>query len=111
LTGGAGADRFVFDTLLNASTNRDTITDFVVGTDKVVLSQSIFGGVSAVTADNFYKASNATAGADSADRIIYNTSNGYLYYDADGAGGSAAVAFATLSTRPSTLSWTDFVVL
>ena len=41
LTGGAGADKFVFASALNSLTNVDTITDFVSGTDKLVLDDSV----------------------------------------------------------------------
>ena len=35
-----------------------------------------------------------TRAQDALDRIVYDTSSGILYYDADGAGGAAAVQFA-----------------
>lgn len=40
--GGGGADRFAFTTALGPN-NVDVIADFQLGTDKIGLSQSIFG--------------------------------------------------------------------
>jgi len=45
LTGKGGADHFIFDTVLNASKNRDTITDFVHNTDHIVLENSVFSAL------------------------------------------------------------------
>ena len=42
LTGGANADAFVFNTALNASTNRDAITDFSHVDDTFHLENAIF---------------------------------------------------------------------
>ena len=42
LTGGTGADIFVFDTTVNATTNNDTITDFSVADDTIRLENAIF---------------------------------------------------------------------
>ena len=42
LTGGAGSDYFVFNTAPNASSNIDTITDFNVADDTILLENSIF---------------------------------------------------------------------
>ena len=44
LTGGFGADSFIFDTVPGGSLGIDTITDFSVVDDTVVLSRSIFSG-------------------------------------------------------------------
>lgn len=41
LTGGAGVDIFWFDSAANATSNKDTITDFVSGTDKLQFSASV----------------------------------------------------------------------
>ncbi|MDF8331663.1 calcium-binding protein [Novosphingobium cyanobacteriorum] len=105
LTGGAGADRFVFDTALDARTNRDSIADFNHGEgDKIVLSRTVFGAVGAVGAladAAFHAAADATQAHDASDRIVYNTSTGVLYYDADGFGGAGSVAFAILKGIPA----------
>jgi Ca2+-binding RTX toxin-like protein len=100
LTGGAGADGFVFNTALNAATNVDTITDFSLADgDTILLDDAIFTGLGAapgnsITAQDFRIGS---AAQDADDRIIYNDVTGALLFDADGIGGAAAVQFATLS--------------
>jgi Ca2+-binding RTX toxin-like protein len=48
----------------------------------------------------FYAAAGATGGHDADDRLVYNTSTGQLYYDADGSGGGAAQLVATLQGAP-----------
>ncbi len=80
LNGGAGLDKFVFDTALNASSNVDSVADFTVGQDTFVLNKAVFTSLAvvnmALSADDFYAAAGATAGHDSTDRIIYNTTSG-----------------------------------
>ena len=44
------------------------------------------------------------------DRIIYNTTNDNLYYDRDGTGSAAAVAFSHVNGNPA-LTNADFVVV
>ncbi|MGE0798665.1 MAG: Ig-like domain-containing protein [Lautropia sp.] len=97
LAGGVGADTFVFDTALG-STNIDRITDFVAGTDRIELDDAVFAGLatgtlSAAAFDRLGDGTDATA----ATRIVYNPATGALLFDADGAGGAAAVQFATLN--------------
>jgi hypothetical protein len=99
LTGGDGADRFVFDMSLGSS-NVDTIKDFVTGTDKIVLSAKVFtkftgsSAGTAIAAGNLVIGAGVTAkAADSNDYLIYDTGTDMLYYDADGNGAGAAVAF------------------
>jgi Ca2+-binding RTX toxin-like protein len=97
LTGNAGADKFRFDTALNATTNVDQITDFTVGADNIVLKNSIFTGLAAgkLAASAFVKGTDAH---DGNDRIIYNSATGELFFDADGNGAGAKVKFAELDS-------------
>jgi len=117
LTGGNGADWFIFDTTANATTNKDTITDFVSGTDKLQFSKAIFAGLSNaalgdLTTDAFWSGAGVTAAHDATDRFIYNSTTGALYYDADGTGASAAVQVALLgSTTHPALSFADIQVI
>ncbi len=110
LTGGTGNDTFVFDTALDDSTNKDSITDFTHGQDKVVLDNSIFAQLTEglLGSANF----NATGvAADADDYIIYNTATGALFFDADGSGGTdAAIQFATLTTKPA-ITANDFMIV
>ena len=113
LTGGRGSDHFVFDTALGAN-NLDTITDFKhVQTDVIDLSAKVFTGfghTGALLADEFYAAAGATSAQDTTDRIVYNTSTGQLYYDADGVGGAAAIAFAQLKGAPALVVADLFII-
>jgi Ca2+-binding RTX toxin-like protein len=116
LTGGAGADHFVFNTTLNASSNRDTITDFVSGTDKIDLENAVMTALGpttgSLTTDQFFSSSTAVRGNDATDRIVYNTTTGALYYDADGSGNGAAIQIALmgLSIHP-TMTYQDFLIV
>ena len=60
--------------------------------------------------DRFAFGDGLSAGADATDRVIYDTSAGNLYYDADGDGAGAALLFATLQGAPA-LHADDIVVI
>ncbi len=113
LTGGSGADKFVFDTTLNSTTNLDTIKDFVKGTDKIVLDDDIFTkfvNKSSISAGNLI---TGTKAIQTDDYLIYNTSNDTLYYDADGSAskyGLVAVAKIELVGTAAPTA-TDFQVI
>ncbi|WP_176445065.1 calcium-binding protein [Maliponia aquimaris] len=110
LKGFAGADHFVFDTALAAS-NVDRILDFESGVDTIVLNRAIFGALALGDLDASAFLASDTPVATSADhRILYETDTGTLYYDADGSGGAAAVAFAQLTSLP-TISADDFLIV
>lgn len=126
LIGGAGNDVFLFDTALSVpnplsiyypplALGPDTITDFTAGTDKIHLSDDVF---TALNAPGTLGASSLLVGTGdvataAAQRLIYNTTTGALYYDADGSGaqhGAIQIAIVGTSTHP-TLAATDFVVV
>ncbi|MDQ2082928.1 VCBS domain-containing protein [Xanthobacteraceae bacterium Astr-EGSB] len=94
LFGGAGADHFRF----NAPTDGlDSILDFNSGeSDLIEILGSAFGGLSvgAVDAAAFEQVSgNVDA---SAKTFVFDATTDTLYWNADGAGGQAAVALAHL---------------
>ena len=113
LTGGANNDVFVFNAKLGA-TNIDVITDFKHNADLIQLGANVFKTIGpTLDANEFHAKAGAIAAADKFDRIIYNTTTGDLYYDADGnkAGGKAAILFATLTTKPALLDHGDFSIV
>ena len=108
LTGGIGTDYFVFDTA-PGNGNIDRITDFAVVDDTIVMRVAIFTGLVAGSLNPAAFTIGAAA-ADASDRIIYNSSTGALYYDADGIGGAAQQQIATLSTGLG-LTAADFLLI
>jgi Ca2+-binding RTX toxin-like protein len=118
LIGGDGADWFVFDST-RGNNNLDIIRDFVPGSDKLVLSAKIFGKFTgsstgiAITAGNLVVGAGATAVAkDNDDYLIYDTGKDLLYYDADGSGTGAPVAFVKIElTGTASPSFGDFLVV
>lgn len=122
LVGESGQDKFVYDTgaaFKSVDVGIDLITDFIHGTDKIVLDKTTFTTINS-TADNGFSlagefevvGSNAAAATSSAD-IIYNSTNGNLFYNQNGtaAGFGTGAQFATLgSTTHPILSGTDFLI-
>src|SRR3954447_12695179 len=104
LSGGSGQDNIVFREF--GAANADTIGSFDAGWDRIQLDVAAFANIGAngrfASGDvRFYAAAGATGGHDADDRIIYNTSTGQLFYDADGSGPGAAQLIATLEGAPS----------
>lgn len=115
LIGGSGSDIFRLDASLSSptATNVDRIQDFSVVDDTIQLENAIFTALGATTgtlnAAQFQ--TNATGVAmDASDRIVYASTTGQLFYDADGNGNAAAIQIATLTAHLS-LSLADFVVI
>src|SRR5712671_4289962 len=114
LTGGLGADSFIFNQTPGAA-NADQITDFTSGTDNIRLDGSVMtqmgaSGSFSAADGRFFAAPGAAAGHDADDRVIYNTTTGQLWYDADGNGAGAAQLIATLQGAPA-LAASDLSVL
>jgi Ca2+-binding RTX toxin-like protein len=112
LWGGVGTDTFVFRDMGTA--NADRVADFVSGTDKLHLDDSAFTALGAAggfaAGDARFWSSTSGAAHDANDRVIYNTSTGSLYYDADGNGSGAAQLIATFTGDPG-IAATDIVVV
>ena len=111
LTGGLNNDIFVFDSALNAATNRDKIFDFSHADDTFQLENAIFtklgAGVHALN-PAFFRV--GAAAVDANDFIVYNQANGVLSYDVNGNAAGGATAFALLADLP-VLAANDFVVI
>jgi Ca2+-binding RTX toxin-like protein len=106
LKGGAGRDSFLFDIAPDAETNFDKILDFESGTDRLAFDKSVFdvkgtGKAQEIGNTTFQSMrheqfqTGAGHDAENADvRIIYDATDGILYYDSNGSksGGLAEVA-------------------
>ncbi len=111
LSGGAGNDNFVFDSVLNATTNKDSISDFISGQDQIRLDKDIFTSLNnvGVLSSQYFLANGTGVAGDADDYLLYNTTSGALFYDADGNGQGVAVQFATLTTKPA-ITANDFMI-
>lgn len=109
LFGGAGQDVFVFNTALGA-TQIDSVRDYSVADDTIWLDNAIFTKFAATGALNAAYFRVGAAAADANDYIIYDSSTGALFYDANGNGVGGAVQIATLSAGLA-LTNADFLVI
>ena len=115
LTGGAGADTFIFDKLPTDNLHADLVTDFAHGIDHIAFNQSIFSsidfgpGAGPHPVGQFVTGAGLTTAQDTSTHLIYDTSLGNLYYDADANSGGAAILIATFgATNHPQLSASDF---
>ncbi|MGL5075526.1 MAG: calcium-binding protein, partial [Waterburya sp.] len=120
LTGSAGNDQFIYDTNTAFTTSAvgiDQITDFVSGTDKIVLDKTTFTMLGSVIGSGFnvtteFAVVNSDAAAStSIALIVYSSGTGNLFYNQNGVttGLGSGGQFATLSDIPA-LSATDFIL-
>lgn len=114
LTGGLGNDTYLFNSALS-STNVDTIFGFSHVSDVIKLDddyfKKLFTGRNHTLPATQYKENTTGRATDADDRIIYNNSNGYVYYDPDGTGPAAHIRFAVISGSPDNVDSTDFFVV
>src|SRR4051812_4908829 len=112
VAGGSAQDSVAFTEF--GAANADLLTDFDAGWDNIQLEQAVFTGIGALGRFSagdvrFFSAAGATGGHDADDRIVYNSTTGQLYYDADGNGAGAAQLIATIQNH-SALQATDIWV-
>lgn len=108
LSGEAGADTFLFEA---PGAGRDRIADFEAGVDMIALSAAGFGlPLGTLDASRFEVTPNGQASAAGPGGLVYMEGTGRLYWDADGAGGTARVEIALVVGAP-VLSAADFVVV
>jgi CSLREA domain-containing protein len=120
LVGGSDADTFVFDSgtsFVASNLGVDTIADLVVGSDKILLDKSTFKQLNSKAGNGFSVASEFAvvasdeAAATSSTLIVYNSTNGKLFYNENksGSGLGTGGPFAVLSGAPG-LTKNDFVI-
>jgi Ca2+-binding RTX toxin-like protein len=116
MTGGDGVDTFIFNTA-PAKANVDTITDFVSNTDVIALDDKIFKKLIGATnlSDNFETIVTGAKASDANNYLLYDSTTGNLYYDADGSGKKSVAVLVGVfddgaGNHPS-LAGTDFVVV
>jgi hypothetical protein len=107
LAGGAGTDRFVFDTAPGAN-NVDRIVDLIAADDSILLNRLVYAGIPADGMLAVSRFHSGKAAADASDRIIHDPDTGVIFYDADGTGGAAQIAFARV-TAGIALTRSDFI--
>jgi serralysin len=102
-------EAFVFS-VAPGTANADVIVRFEEFS-RIVLDGTVMQqiGPSGALDDARFSANSTGTAEDGSDRVVYNTSNGQLWYDADGNGTSAAQLIATLQGAPG-LAATDIVV-
>ena len=108
LTGGTGADVFRFNSI---GEGVDVLTDFGSREgDSLQLSASGFASDLVVGVLSESQFSLGSAATRASDRLIYDASNGSLYFDSDGIGAAQQTLIAQLSTQPE-LSHSDVLVV
>jgi len=120
LIGGDGNDKFIYNTnaaFTTTSVGIDTISDFVVGTDKIVLDKTTFTSLNSKAGKGFSVnrefavVSTTLEVSTSRAEIVYVSSTGNLYANLNGQdlGYGGGGQFATLTTKPA-LRASDFII-
>src|SRR5204862_6848561 len=99
-----GQDGYAFREF--GAANADTVAAFDTNWDRLQLDAAAFANIGAsgrfASGDvRFFSGAGATSGHDADDRIVYNTSTGQLFYDADGSGPGAAQLIGTFQGAPT----------
>ncbi len=111
VTTGSGADIVV----LNSVEGYDSVLDFNVSQDKFQLDSTIFESLvdlqGVLSVDNISFGANKTVANDENDFIIYNQTNGNIFYDADGSGSLYTAILIADVTNNLALNNTQFAVI
>ncbi|QLE56024.1 DUF4347 domain-containing protein [Nostoc sp. TCL26-01] len=111
LIGGTGIDWFYLSNLESGSF--ETIRDFKVGEDLMILSESEVLGIPQPPQDLFPLDNNffvlGAIATTASTYLIYDQTKGQLFYDSDGTGSNQQVQIALFSNRPA-LSSNDFAI-
>src|SRR3954468_21852665 len=104
VSGGSGQDTILFREF--GAANADTVASYDANWDRVQLDIAGFTAIGATGRFSagdvrFFAGAGATSGHDGDDRIVYNTSTGQLFYDADGNGAGASQLIATFQGAPN----------
>lgn len=130
ITGGTGLDVInlgashtggVKVNLAAVAADADTITNFVVGTDKIVLTKAVFanlaGTTGAVTLGTDFASTTtaamtgaAIATATNAEHVVFDQTTNKLYYNSDGPTAGGFTEIATLVGVTTGLAATDFII-
>ena len=108
------SDKFVFDTAPNSSLNVDYIIGFAASEDKIQFSKAIFKAftvVGSLSSAAYVEGAGKTTADSSSHRVIYNTTTGDLFYDADGSGTKAAPVRIAIVGNQADLSFADFEII
>lgn len=115
LYGDDGRDSFLFDTALGG--NVDHLGDFRPADDTIRIDDDIFSWAGQLVGrlqETNFKVLGTGLTQDADDYILYKQTTGVMYYDVDGAGGSAARAFAVadnFSGDIPVVTFSDFVIV
>lgn len=112
LFGGTGADRFLFNSTLDVSTNVDAVGSFSVADDTIELDNAVFTRFTATGNISWSMFISNTSGLaqDSNDFLIYERDTGDLFYDSNGSASGGRILFAELDPNLS-LTYRDFVIV
>lgn len=111
LIGGGGNDVFRYGLgWMSNSGEVNRVMDFSHNADTIELVQHFMSELplGALTAAAFRSGS---AAADAGDRIIFDSSNGNLYYDSDGTGAEEQLLFGNVTVVSGQIDHTDFVLV
>jgi serralysin len=110
MLGGPGSDIFEFDTMPGAG-NKTNILDFNHKADTIHLDNEALTGIGkegALKPGKFNKASHAR---DKSDRIVYDSTNGKVFWDDNGSKQGHEILIAKLANKPGDVDVSDFFVI